>query len=32
MSNPPSGRRLVVVTPYYAPEHSGTAPYVTAVT
>ena len=32
MSSSSSGRRLVVVTPYYAPEHSGTAPYVTAVT
>jgi colanic acid biosynthesis glycosyl transferase WcaI len=32
MSSSPTGRRLVVVTPYYAPEHSGTAPYVTAVT
>jgi colanic acid biosynthesis glycosyl transferase WcaI len=32
MSSSRSGRRLVVVTPYYAPEHSGTAPYVTAVT
>jgi putative colanic acid biosynthesis glycosyltransferase WcaI len=32
MSSSRTGRRLVVVTPYYAPEHSGTAPYVTAVT
>jgi glycosyltransferase involved in cell wall biosynthesis len=32
MSISRSGRRLVVVTPYYAPEHSGTAPYVTAIT
>jgi glycosyltransferase involved in cell wall biosynthesis len=31
MSSSRTGCRLVVVTPYYAPEHSGTAPYVTAV-